>query len=265
MASSGSTFRSDQLSCIHPTSSGQQFHDVQFATKLWTTLCGAAAIQRGPDLRFQKGEANATKGWNMMNTYDFHRRGLLRTLLVQCLWNWWPMRKFLHAFIEMKWFKGYYWYMMVHSNANTQEVPLEMSSANGPSFLHSIAQALQTFATVSCGMFTRQSRWFGKANEGQFEKITIPCVDHHEILSCSHVMPSCLNVQGKNRVTFVMKTESQDIYYSSLEFGPENIRSAPSYFHMGRVFQSWRLKGPGTRFYGPQNLWWYGLHINKNT
>ena len=30
----------------------------------------------------------------------------------------------------------------------------------------------------------------------------------------------------------------QDIYYSSLEFGPENIRSAPSYFHMSRVFQS---------------------------
>jgi len=32
--------------------------------------------------------------------------------------------------------------------------------------------------------------------------------------------------------------ECQDIYFSSLEFGPENIRSAPSYFHMGRVFQS---------------------------
>lgn len=50
--------------------------------------------------------------------------------------------------------------------------------------------------------------------------------------------------EKKNRVTFVtfmMKTKShrQDIYYSSLEFGPENIRSAPSYFHMGRVFQSW--------------------------
>lgn len=28
-----------------------------------------------------------------------------------------------------------------------------------------------------------------------------------------------------------------DIYHSSLEFGPEHIRSAPSYFHMGRVFQ----------------------------
>lgn len=28
-----------------------------------------------------------------------------------------------------------------------------------------------------------------------------------------------------------------DIYHSSLEFGPENIRSAPSYFHMGRVFR----------------------------
>ena len=156
-----SSFRSDQLSCIHPTT-GQQFHDVQPATKLWTTLCGAAAIQWGPDLRFRrfrKGEANATKGWNMMKTYDFHRRGLLRTLLVQCLWNWWPMRSFLNAFIEMKWFKGYYWYMMVHSNANTQEVPLQMYTAMGPSFLHSIAQALQAFATVSCGMFTWQSRW----------------------------------------------------------------------------------------------------------
>ena len=29
-----------------------------------------------------------------------------------------------------------------------------------------------------------------------------------------------------------------DIYYSSLEHGPEHIRTAPSYFHMGRVFQN---------------------------
>ena len=66
-----SSFRSDQLSCIHPTSAGQQFHDVQPATKLWTTLCGAAAIQWGPDLRFRKGEANATKRWNMMKHMIF--------------------------------------------------------------------------------------------------------------------------------------------------------------------------------------------------
>ncbi|CAD7939267.1 unnamed protein product [Amoebophrya sp. A25] len=33
-----------------------------------------------------------------------------------------------------------------------------------------------------------------------------------------------------------------DIYYSSLEHGPDSIRTAPSYFHMGRVFQSYPKK-----------------------
>ncbi len=33
-----------------------------------------------------------------------------------------------------------------------------------------------------------------------------------------------------------------DIYYSSLQHGPEHIRTAPSYFHMGRVFQSYPKK-----------------------
>ena len=27
-----------------------------------------------------------------------------------------------------------------------------------------------------------------------------------------------------------------DIYYSSLQHGPDHIRTAPSYFHMGRIF-----------------------------
>merc|ERR1712139_656318 len=40
-----------------------------------------------------------------------------------------------------------------------------------------------------------------------------------------------------------------DIYYSSLEFGPENIRSAPSYFHMGRVFQSHQKADRTSAFY----------------
>mmetsp|Transcript_23238 Transcript_23238/g.58724 ORF Transcript_23238/g.58724 Transcript_23238/m.58724 type:complete len:373 (-) Transcript_23238:203-1321(-) len=33
-----------------------------------------------------------------------------------------------------------------------------------------------------------------------------------------------------------------DIYYSGIMYGPEHIRTAPSYFHMGRVFQSYQKK-----------------------
>lgn len=33
-----------------------------------------------------------------------------------------------------------------------------------------------------------------------------------------------------------------DIYYSCLQHGPDHIRTAPSYFHMGRVFQSYQKK-----------------------
>merc|ERR1712113_654300 len=34
-----------------------------------------------------------------------------------------------------------------------------------------------------------------------------------------------------------------------LEFGPENLRSAPSYFHMGRVFQSHQKSDRAAAFY----------------
>lgn len=43
---------------------------------------------------------------------------------------------------------------------------------------------------------------------------------------------------AQQRYNEALQAFATDIYYSSLEFGPENIRSAPSYFHMGRVFQS---------------------------
>ena len=33
-----------------------------------------------------------------------------------------------------------------------------------------------------------------------------------------------------------------DVYYSCLQHGPDHIRTAPSYFHMGRVFQSYQKK-----------------------
>ncbi len=33
-----------------------------------------------------------------------------------------------------------------------------------------------------------------------------------------------------------------DIYYSCQEHGPDHVRTAPSYFHMGRVFQSYQKK-----------------------
>eukprot|EP00400_MALV-I_sp_L67-5_P000936 gene936-587_t len=40
---------------------------------------------------------------------------------------------------------------------------------------------------------------------------------------------------------------AMDIYYSSLEHGPEHIRTAPSYFHMGRVFQNTQKKQAGDK------------------
>eukprot|EP00927_Polykrikos_kofoidii_P062367 TRINITY_DN57177_c0_g1_i1.p1 TRINITY_DN57177_c0_g1~~TRINITY_DN57177_c0_g1_i1.p1 ORF type:complete len:363 (-),score=67.19 TRINITY_DN57177_c0_g1_i1:297-1385(-) len=43
---------------------------------------------------------------------------------------------------------------------------------------------------------------------------------------------------AQQRYNEALQAFATDIYYSSQEFGPENIRSAPSYFHMGRVFQS---------------------------
>mmetsp|Transcript_92927 Transcript_92927/g.258815 ORF Transcript_92927/g.258815 Transcript_92927/m.258815 type:complete len:371 (+) Transcript_92927:63-1175(+) len=43
---------------------------------------------------------------------------------------------------------------------------------------------------------------------------------------------------AQQRYNEALQAFATDIYHSSLEFGPENIRSAPSYFHMGRVFQS---------------------------
>jgi len=42
---------------------------------------------------------------------------------------------------------------------------------------------------------------------------------------------------AQQRYNEALQAFATDIYYSSLEFGPENIRSAPSYFHMGKVFQ----------------------------
>jgi len=43
---------------------------------------------------------------------------------------------------------------------------------------------------------------------------------------------------AQQRYNEALQAFATDIYYSSLEFGPEHMRSAPSYFHMGRVFQS---------------------------
>jgi len=42
---------------------------------------------------------------------------------------------------------------------------------------------------------------------------------------------------AQQRYNEALQAFATDIYHSSHEFGPENIRSAPSYFHMGRVFQ----------------------------
>lgn len=159
--------------------------------------------------------------------------------------------------------------MMVHSNANTQEVPLEMYS-HGPSFLHSIAQALQAFATVSCGMFTWQSRWSGKANEGQFERNDkTPCFDHlwsSFLQSCHAVMPQFSpgkkttgwhswhdedKKPSPGHLLFLLGVWSRKYPFRALLLS-----------HGSCLPKLGQLKGPGIRWW-PQNLWWYGLHINE--
>lgn len=54
---------------------------------------------------------------------------------------------------------------------------------------------------------------------------------------------------AQQRYNEALQAFATDIYYSSLEYGPENIRSAPSYFHMGRVFQSHHKSDRTTAFY----------------
>jgi tetratricopeptide (TPR) repeat protein len=54
---------------------------------------------------------------------------------------------------------------------------------------------------------------------------------------------------AQQRYNEALQAFATDVYYSSLEFGPENIRSAPSYFHMGRVFQSHQKSDRTTAFY----------------
>merc|ERR1712113_602535 len=54
---------------------------------------------------------------------------------------------------------------------------------------------------------------------------------------------------AQQRYNEALQAFATDIYHSSLEFGPENIRSAPSYFHMGRVFQSHQKSDRATSFY----------------
>lgn len=54
---------------------------------------------------------------------------------------------------------------------------------------------------------------------------------------------------AQQRYNEALQAFATDIYYSSLEFGPENIRSAPSYFHMGRVFQSHQKSERAGSFY----------------
>eukprot|EP00405_Crypthecodinium_cohnii_P010321 CAMPEP_0206436368 /NCGR_PEP_ID=MMETSP0324_2-20121206/10439_1 /ASSEMBLY_ACC=CAM_ASM_000836 /TAXON_ID=2866 /ORGANISM="Crypthecodinium cohnii, Strain Seligo" /LENGTH=368 /DNA_ID=CAMNT_0053903515 /DNA_START=81 /DNA_END=1187 /DNA_ORIENTATION=+ len=54
---------------------------------------------------------------------------------------------------------------------------------------------------------------------------------------------------AQQRYNEALQAFATDIYHSSLEFGPENIRSAPSYFHMGRVFQSHQKSYRATSFY----------------
>jgi len=54
---------------------------------------------------------------------------------------------------------------------------------------------------------------------------------------------------AQQRYNEALQAFATDIYYSSLEFGPENIRSAPSYFHMGRVFQSHQKLDRAAAFY----------------
>merc|ERR1719341_2707495 len=54
---------------------------------------------------------------------------------------------------------------------------------------------------------------------------------------------------AQQRYNEALQAFATDIYHSSLEFGPENIRSAPSYFHMGRVFQSHQKSDRAAAFY----------------
>jgi len=54
---------------------------------------------------------------------------------------------------------------------------------------------------------------------------------------------------AQQRYNEALQAFATDIYHSSKEFGPENIRSAPSYFHMGRVFQSHQKLDRAASFY----------------
>jgi len=54
---------------------------------------------------------------------------------------------------------------------------------------------------------------------------------------------------AQQRYNEALQAFATDIYYSSLEFGAENIRSAPSYWHMGRVFQSNQKADRAAAFY----------------
>lgn len=54
---------------------------------------------------------------------------------------------------------------------------------------------------------------------------------------------------AQQRYTEASQAFATDIYHSSLEFGPEHMRSAPSYFHMGRVFQSHQKLDRAHSFY----------------
>jgi hypothetical protein len=47
---------------------------------------------------------------------------------------------------------------------------------------------------------------------------------------------------AQQRYNESIKAFAIDIYYSCLEHGPDHIRTSPSYFHMGRVFQSYQKK-----------------------
>jgi len=54
---------------------------------------------------------------------------------------------------------------------------------------------------------------------------------------------------AQQRYNEALQAFATDIYHSSKEFGPENIRSAPSYYHMGRVFQSHQKLDRAASFY----------------
>jgi tetratricopeptide (TPR) repeat protein len=54
---------------------------------------------------------------------------------------------------------------------------------------------------------------------------------------------------AQQRYQEALQAFATDIYHSSLEFGPEDMRSAPSYFHMGRVFQSTQNADRAASFY----------------